>query len=113
MQQTLGDKAGLATSLSNIGAVYDTVRDEQQALEYYTKALPLTRETGDKAQEGVTLKNIGVVYENLREEQKAFDYYNQALPLLQATKNQKLVEKVLESIADIKETQNSLGVMQK
>ena len=54
-----------------------------------------------------------MVYENLREEQKAFDYYNQALPLLQATKNQKLVEKVLKSIADIKGSQNSLGVMQK
>jgi tetratricopeptide (TPR) repeat protein len=91
----------LATSFSNIGAAYDTVRDEQTALQYYNKALPLQIAASDKHGQGITLRNIGVVYDKLNEKQKALDYYNQALPLLRAVGDKQLVEEVLGQISEI------------
>ncbi len=77
----MGDKAGEATTLNNIGAVYDALGDSQTALDFYNQSLPLLRQVGDKAGEATTLNNIGLVYSDLGDSQTALDYYNQSLPL--------------------------------
>jgi CHAT domain-containing protein/tetratricopeptide (TPR) repeat protein len=81
LRRQVGDKAGEATTLSNIGSVYSNLGDKQQALNYYNQSLPLTRQVGDKAGEAITLNNIGLVYSNLGDNQQALNYYNQSLPL--------------------------------
>ena len=63
----VGDRAGEAVTLNNIGAVYDGLGDRQRALEYYGQALPIMREVGDRAGEAATLNNIGAVYDALGE----------------------------------------------
>ncbi|MEA5545869.1 CHAT domain-containing tetratricopeptide repeat protein, partial [Limnoraphis robusta CCNP1324] len=77
----VGDKAGEATTLNNIGRVYDALGDRQTALDFYNQSLPLTRQVGDKAGEAVTLNNIRFVYSALGDSQTALDFYNQSLPL--------------------------------
>ena len=79
--EEVGDRAGLATTLNNIGAVYDDLGDRQQALTYYQQALPIREEVGDRAGLAVTLNNIGVVYDALGDRQQALTYYQQALPI--------------------------------
>ena len=57
----VGDRAGEAATLNNIGAVYNGLGERQRALEYYGQALPIMREVGDRAGEATTLNNIGRV----------------------------------------------------
>ena len=44
----MGDRAGLATTLNNIGMVYQGTGQREQALEYFSKALPIMEEVGDR-----------------------------------------------------------------
>ena len=77
----VGDKALEATTLNNIGRVYDDLGDKQQALNYYNSSLPLARQVGDRVGEATTLNNIGLVYQALGDKQQALNYYNSSLSL--------------------------------
>jgi tetratricopeptide (TPR) repeat protein len=79
--QKLDDKKLQATTLSNIGRVYDDLGDKQQALKFYNQSLPLYIEVGDKSGQAITLSNIGGVYSDLGDKQQALKFYNQSLPL--------------------------------
>ncbi len=78
---TSGNRRGEATTLTNIGAVYANLGDQQQALRYYEQALPISREVGNRSGEAATLTNIGLVYADLGDKQQALRYYEQALPI--------------------------------
>ena len=78
----VGNRAGEAATLNNIGPVYDGLGERQRALDYYGQALPIRREVGDRAGEAATLNNIGGVYAGLGDRQRALAYYQQALPIL-------------------------------
>ena len=56
------DKSGEARTLNNIGAVYNSLGDKQQALKLFNQALPLMREVGDKSGEATILSNIAFVH---------------------------------------------------
>ncbi|MEQ9262886.1 MAG: tetratricopeptide repeat protein, partial [Owenweeksia sp.] len=71
--QAVGDRRGEATTLNNIGLVYDLLGEKQQALDYYNQALPLRRAVGDRGGEATTLTNIGAVYSSLGQKQQALD----------------------------------------
>ncbi len=62
MYEAVGDRASQATTLNNIGAVYDGLGDRQQALAYYQQALPIREEVGDRAGESVTQYNMAMIY---------------------------------------------------
>ncbi len=81
LTRQVGDKAGEATTLNNIGNVYSALGDKQIALDFYHQSLSLSRQVGDIAQEAITLNNIGLVYDALGDSQQALDFYNQSLPL--------------------------------
>jgi tetratricopeptide (TPR) repeat protein len=57
-----GDRAGLATTLNNIGLVYRGLGDWQQALHYFHQARPIREEVGDRAGESVTRYNMAMIY---------------------------------------------------
>ncbi|MEH2350309.1 MAG: CHAT domain-containing protein, partial [Nostoc sp.] len=73
-----------ATTLDNIGSVYSSLGEKQEALKYYNQALPILRAVGNREVEATTLNNIGAVYDSLGEKQEALKYYNQALPIFRA-----------------------------
>ncbi|MEG3909788.1 CHAT domain-containing protein, partial [Microcoleus sp. w2-18aC6] len=81
IMRELKDRAGEATTLNNIGGVYDNISQPQEALKYYNQALPIMRELKDRAGEATTLNNIGAVYNSISQLQEALKYYNQALPV--------------------------------
>ncbi|MDJ0590449.1 MAG: CHAT domain-containing protein, partial [Pleurocapsa sp. MO_226.B13] len=82
--RAVGARAEEASTLNNIGFVYDDLGEKQQALDYYEKSLPLSRAVGARAGEAVTLNNIGFVYDDLGEKQRALEYYEKSLPLSRA-----------------------------
>ncbi len=81
LRRQVGDKAGEATTLNNIGGVHSALGDKTQALAFYEQALPLRRQVGDKAGEATTLNNIGLVHDALGDKAQALAFYEQALPL--------------------------------
>jgi tetratricopeptide (TPR) repeat protein len=82
--QQVDDKGWEATTLNNIGSVYDSLGEKQSALKYYNQALPILRAVGNRGGEATILNNIGSVYDSLGEKQSALKYFNQALPILRA-----------------------------
>jgi hypothetical protein len=44
IREEVGDRAGLATTLSNIGVVYDGLGQREQALACYQQAWPITQD---------------------------------------------------------------------
>jgi tetratricopeptide (TPR) repeat protein len=62
LQEAMGDRAGLATTLNNIGKVYHSIGDRQKALEYCHKALVLQEAVGDRSGESGTRYNIALIY---------------------------------------------------
>ncbi|OKH29387.1 hypothetical protein NIES2101_43445, partial [Calothrix sp. HK-06] len=97
----LGDKAGQAVILNDIGFVYDSLGDKQQALKFYNQSLPLTIEVGDKAGQAKTLNNMGYVYDSLGDKQQALKLYNQSLPLLIEVGDKAAQAKTLSNIGAV------------
>jgi tetratricopeptide (TPR) repeat protein len=85
LSRDVGDRGdGEATTLNNIGSVYDYLGENSKLSTTTTKLYPL-QDVGDRqGREATTLNNIGSVYNSLGEKQQALDYLNQALPSLQA-----------------------------
>ncbi|OKH29388.1 hypothetical protein NIES2101_43450, partial [Calothrix sp. HK-06] len=79
--QEICDEKSQAYILNNIGYIYDSLGEKQQALKFYNQSLPLSIEVADKAQQAKTLNNIGGVYDSFGDKQQALKFYNQSLPL--------------------------------
>ena len=77
----VGDRAGEAVSLHNLGARYYSLYDYQQAIEHYEQALSIFREIRDQADEAASLNNLGLCYQSLSDYQQAIDYHEQSLAI--------------------------------
>ena len=110
IRKEVGDRAGVAKTLNNIGAVYGKIGQPQKALDYFNEALPICREVGDRAQEATTLNNIGAVYDSTGQPQNALDYFNQALPILKAVGDRAVEATTLNNIGRV---YNSIAQWQK
>ena len=85
LYQRAGASREEATTLNDIGWVYQSLGETRKALEKYNEALPIRRATGDRRGEADTLNNIGAVYRSLGETRKGLEKYNEALPIRRAT----------------------------
>ncbi|MEC4816289.1 MAG: CHAT domain-containing protein, partial [Scytonema sp. PMC 1069.18] len=112
LMRAVGNRRGEAVTLNNIGGVYSNLGEFQQALEYYTQALPIRQEVGDRRGEATALTNIAAVYDTLGKKQLSLDYYQQALQLWLAIGNRTGVAKTLDNIGvvyfDLGEFQQAL-----
>ncbi|MDT9257715.1 MAG: tetratricopeptide repeat protein, partial [Limnospira sp. PMC 1254.20] len=51
LYRAVEDRGGEATTLNNIGLVYDSLGEKQTALDYLNQALPLSRAVEDRGGE--------------------------------------------------------------
>ena len=114
INEELGNKAGIASSLNNIGIIYkiqgnyDQVhpveRDSlfNRAMDYYLKSLRIKEELGNKAGIASSLNNIAIIYYSQAELQQNPDstesYYVTCLEFL------------LKSLQIAKEIGNKVGI---
>lgn len=89
IREKIGDKEGVAASLSNIGAIYFNKGDYVMALDYYYKSLKIEHAIGNKKGEAQTYNDLGLVYDELAEAQrdssglkKAIGLYKKCLAIL-------------------------------
>jgi CHAT domain-containing protein len=74
-------KQGKASTLNNLGRVYNNLGDKQRALIYLGQALPIWIEIGNPAGQASTLDNMGRAYADMGRGSEALDYLNRALAL--------------------------------
>ena len=78
ISREVGDRSGEATTLNNIGAVYQELGQPQQAFTYYNQALPILKEVGDRNMEATVLSNIGLVYRDSNQPAEAIKNWEQS-----------------------------------
>ncbi|MDY6878126.1 MAG: tetratricopeptide repeat protein [Chloroflexota bacterium] len=79
--EELGDRAGLAPTYNNIGAIYDARGEYETALEWYERSLALKEELGDRAGLATTYNNIGLIHKARGEYETALEWYERSLAL--------------------------------
>ncbi len=101
IREEIGDKAGIAFSLGNIGNIYLRWGKYDSALEYLEKSLKIEEEIGDKAGFAKSLNNIGNIYLRWGKYDSTLEYLEKSL-------------KIREEIGDkagIADTLNNIGLI--
>jgi CHAT domain-containing protein/tetratricopeptide (TPR) repeat protein len=80
--QAIGAQRGEATSLMGMGDIYASLRDPK-AMDYYTKALAIARQSNFQRIQAAALNKIGLVENALGKNQEALNNYQQALAIFQ------------------------------
>jgi tetratricopeptide (TPR) repeat protein/nucleoside phosphorylase len=75
------DQKLMLRALNELGQIYNSTGQPQEALKCYQEALPVTKETNDRAEQAATLTNIGEVYHRIGQPQEALKHYQEALPI--------------------------------
>ena len=77
--RAVGDLAGQAAALGNLGAGYYAMGRLERALRHYTRSLELAEAAGDHRTRGNALGNIASVYKDRGEYALAAEFYGRAL----------------------------------
>jgi CHAT domain-containing protein len=77
----LGDRAGEAVVLFDLGVLCSDSGDAAQALDYYEQSLELRRTKGSLADQALTLAGIGLVHRNRGDAALALDFFTRGLDL--------------------------------
>ena len=100
MYEEIGQRAGMAASLVNVGNVYRH-ENEAQALDYYEQAATISEEINDTFLLSNALNNIGIIYQDQGDDAKAINYYTRSMTLMEACGNIKGTSIVLSNIGII------------
>jgi serine phosphatase RsbU (regulator of sigma subunit) len=76
-------ESGVAYSLNNIGNVYENLKDNDKALEYYLESLEIREKINDIKGISISLNSIAIVSNKLGDNNKAFIYAQKSLKLAQ------------------------------
>ncbi|MFC2107329.1 adenylate/guanylate cyclase domain-containing protein [Bacteroidota bacterium] len=98
LEEQIGDKSGISSSLNNIGLIYVNQGDYRKALDYYTQGLKIDKQLGDQKGIAQSLNNIGIIYYNLGDYTMALDYHTQSLKIKEQIGDQKGVAASLNNI---------------
>ncbi|MEL6676678.1 MAG: sensor histidine kinase, partial [Bacteroidota bacterium] len=79
IREAIGDSAGIATSLNNIGGNYADLKESAQAIPYLKQALAIKRSLGISQGEAQALYNLGLAYQEEGSLSKSRNYFGQSL----------------------------------
>ncbi|MDY7004366.1 MAG: tetratricopeptide repeat protein [Cyanobacteriota bacterium] len=108
IRQELGDQAGIAQTLNNMGDVYVNQREYAEALDVLQQALTIRRKINDRPGISETLNLIGFAYQRQREFSQALNLHQEALDISQAVKDRPNEGESLHNIAAVKASQGQL-----
>lgn len=96
-----------AEVLLYIGDIQANLGEFQDALDAYTKALPLARQAGAIAEQAAIFNSQGQLYKYLADPNAALKYFNQALPLWYQLNDKGTAAATLNNIGDLNMTTES------
>ena len=79
----LGNKAGVAASVTFIAGSCNERGDYSEALNYFQEALDLYAELGDRANEAAVTRNLGMVHFSMGDHPAALLHFNHALEMFE------------------------------
>jgi len=97
----LGDRAGAALTLGNIGLIHQTLGADSKALSYQERALKLEEELGNRAGVARALGNMGIIHDRLGAPPKALSYVERALKIMEELGDRAGVARALGNIGTI------------
>ena len=83
--QSLDDQWFVGNVLSEIGGIHRLLAQNDEALDYYMRALPVLRDSGNVREQTSTLNNIAAISYSRGEVRRAFEYFDQALQLARSS----------------------------
>jgi tetratricopeptide (TPR) repeat protein len=91
IKRTLGQKRGMAASLSEIAQIQETMGQPQDAVKSFNEALALQREIGDQSGISITLINLGnLLNETLGRPDEGLPLFQEALRIIRQSGNRGL-----------------------
>ncbi len=87
-----------AYALNNLGAIYDSLEDTEQALSHYTEALRLRRKLVDRKGAAVTLSNLAVLYFRTGEVDRGVGLMRESIVLFERVGDRKSVAQAQSAI---------------
>jgi len=93
----LGNKAGIASTLNNIGGIHYARGNYEEAITYYKQSLVIARELGDEDNVASNLNNLGTVYKAEGNNSRALDYYKQSLEIGRRLGDRRLIATLIFS----------------
>src|SRR5262249_14793041 len=99
-REGLGDKAGVANTLGNLGVLHLDQGNYLLAMECFQKSLTIRDALGDKDGTAVILNNIGAVHATQGNYDLALDYFQKSLAICEALGNKRMIATNLDRIAN-------------
>lgn len=78
LNEEIGDQAGVALTLNEIGTLVKRQGDVQKSLEYYKQAMEIASQAGDTAQVANSMNNMGIVFDVTGQLDKAMQYFKES-----------------------------------
>jgi tetratricopeptide (TPR) repeat protein len=83
----LNDSLLIANIYNTIGNMKDNVREQEDAVRYYTMALDIYDAMGNDSLKSKIYNNLGIISDDMGEYQVSFEYYRKAADINSRTKN--------------------------
>lgn len=103
-EEQLAERGQIAT-FSNLGQIYYSQGQYEQALQFHQQALALSRQSGDQINQAIALNNLGYVYDRLKQLDRALQFYQQALEIYRKVKDRAGEGVVLSNIGYVYDRQ--------
>jgi len=101
IRRRLGQKAGIAQTLAEIGEVENTQGKPDAAVASYKEALQLQREIGDKTYLSHTLLNLGALYSDRGKYDEALKDFKESLEMHRELRNENYEALCLNNIGNV------------
>jgi adenylate cyclase len=108
LSERINYNKGAATSLHNIGIVYNNQGDLPKALEYFHKSLKIGEEIGDKGVIATSLNSIGFIYDMQGVLPKALEYYSKSLKIREEIGDKSGIANSLNNIGYVYKNQGDI-----
>jgi CHAT domain-containing protein/Tfp pilus assembly protein PilF len=99
--EKIGDKAGIARALNNLGITYNIKGDYAQALEYFQRSLATSEAGGDKAGIARALTSIGEFELQQGDSKRALEHFQKSLEASKALENKAGIARILRNIGEV------------
>src|SRR5215813_2845586 len=99
--EQIGDKAGIARALNNIGSIYNIQGNYAQALEYLQRSLAVSESQGDNAGIVRALNTIGEVHLQRGDYMRALERFQKSLEASKGLENKAGIARILRNIGEV------------
>ena len=107
--EQIGDQAGIAATLTNIGLIYCAQSNYAPALEHFQKGLAISEAIGNKAGIADGLRGIGIVHFFRGNFAQALEQFQQSLAISEAIGNKDQIARTLSNIGTAQMSQGNFA----